>query len=111
MASEIAAKDFNIKQGTDFRRIFRFKDEAGLPIDLTTWKVKFKAVYRETTITQELPGDISGQAPLHLSPLETRSVPEGRQMFYALESWAPGDTPPGSGDQTVVLEGYLIGEQ
>lgn len=102
--------DFPIKRGTDFRRVFRFKHD-DTPVDLTGYKVQFKAVYQDTSIALDLPISLPGDASLHLDPAQTRTVPLGALMIYALEVWEPGASPPGAGDQSVVIEGCLIGEQ
>lgn len=109
--STIAQLDFPVKRGADFRRVFRFKDTNDQPIDLTGYAVKFKALHRGTTIDLALPITLPGDASLHLDPAATRTIPIGRLMNYALEVREPGTTPPGSGDQSVVVEGFLVGEQ
>src|SRR5882672_7449432 len=116
----ILMTDFTIKQGTDFRRNLRCKDGDGNLIDFTGYKARFLAVYREVMIEKtetdlfDFTTDGASDAGLiyfHLTVAESRQVQLGAQMLYAFEVWAPGNSPPGSGDQTVILEGYLVGEQ
>lgn len=112
--------NFTIKQGADFRRNLRCKDGDDNLVDFTGYKARFRAVYRDVVIEQteddlfDFTTDGESDAGIiyfHLTVAESREVPLGAQMLYAFEVWAPGDSPPGSGDQTVILDGYLVGEQ
>lgn len=111
--------NFTIKHGADFRVAFRFLDGEGDVIDFTGFTAAFRAFYRGVEInkdTSELfdaADQDEGMIHLHINEDETRLVPLGRLMRWAIEIREPGDTPPGGGDQVVLEEmtGYLEGVQ
>jgi hypothetical protein len=102
--------DMLVKRGTDTHRIFRFKDSSGAYIDLAGYTVKFHAGSGTSAIDQTLPplAALDPHFPgvsLHLTRVQSRTLPLGRLTRYSIEIWQP------SGDQFVVVEGYLVGEQ
>lgn len=82
-----------LRRGNSFRRMFRFKDGDGDPVDLTGSVLTFVAAGDGTTIRRStsdgsllMPNPASGEVTLHLRPAETRLLPVGRlKTRYEIE--------------------------
>ena len=82
-----------LRRGNSFRRIFRFKDSDGYPVDLAGSTLTFVAVGDGATIRKftgdgslMMPDPASGEITLHLTPAETRLLPVGRlKTRYEIE--------------------------
>ena len=82
-----------LRRGNSYRRIFRFKDSDGNPVDLTGSVLTFVAVgdgviIRKSTSDSTLlmPDPASGEISLYLSAGETRLLPVGRlKTRYEIE--------------------------
>jgi len=88
-----------LRRGNSFRRIFRFKDGDGVPVDLTGSVLTFVAggdgaTIRKSTADGTLPmaSPVSGEITLHLTPAETRLLPVGRlRTRYEIERRIGGE--------------------
>lgn len=88
-----------LRRGNSFRRIVRFKDATGDPVDLTGSVVVFVADagttrFRKSTEDGSLsmPAPTSGEITLHLTPAETRLLPVGRlKVRYEIERRIGGE--------------------
>jgi hypothetical protein len=98
-----------IRRGNSYERLFRFKDGAGNPVDLTGAEIIFIAettssILRKTTANDSLqmPAPINGEVILKLSPAETRLLAVGRlRSRYEIERRI-------GGDEFTILSGCLI---
>lgn len=116
-ALSIAEYDVPTKQGTDLRVYFVFRDSDEILIDFTGHTCRFRAVWRNSVVLSKTSDELFtdaedvaiaktlGKIHLHLTEQETRQIPVGRLMNYAIELWQD------NGDQRVILEGYLVGER
>ncbi|WP_291207065.1 hypothetical protein [Hyphomonas sp.] len=74
-----------LRRGNSFERLFRFKDSAGVVVDLTGSEIVFMAETAASTIrkttadgTLLMPSPVSGEVTLKLTPAETRLFAVGR---------------------------------
>ena len=82
-----------LRRGNSFRRLFRFKDAEGSPVDLTGSTLIFSASAANVSIRKStsdgtllMPHPALGEITLHLTPAETRLLPVGRlRTRYEIE--------------------------
>ena len=87
------------RRGNSFRRIFRFKDGAGDPVDLNGSVLVFVAeagLVRLVKSTADgslaMPDPAAGEITLNLTPAETRQFPVGRlRARYEIERRIEGE--------------------
>jgi len=88
-----------LRRGNSFRRIFRFKDSAGDPVDLSGSVLVFVAEAGAARIRKStedgslaMPDPAAGEVTLSLSPAETRQFPVGRlKARYEIELHSGGE--------------------
>ena len=88
-----------IRRGNSFRRIFRFKDGAGDPVDLTGSVLVFVAEAGAIRLIKStvdgslgMPDPSIGEITLSLTPAETRQLPVGRlRARYEIERRIEGE--------------------
>lgn len=98
-----------LHRGSTFERLFRFKDGAGNPVDLTGSEIIFIAetttsILRKTTADNSLqmPTPAGGEVTLKLTPEETRLFAVGKlRSRYEIERRI-------GGDEFTILSGCLI---
>jgi hypothetical protein len=98
-----------LRRGNTYERLFRFKDGAGSPVDLTGSEIIFIAetttsILRKTTTDNSLkmPLPAMGEVTLRLSPAETRLLAVGRlRNRYEIERRI-------GGDEFTLLSGSLL---
>lgn len=98
-----------LRRGNTYERLFRFKDGAGNPVDLTGSEIVFVAetatsTIRKTTADNSLlmPTPAMGEVTLKLPPAETRLFAVGRlRSRYEIERRI-------GGDEFTILSGNLI---
>ena len=98
-----------LRRGNSCERLFRFKDGAGNPVDLTGSEIIFIAetatsIIRKTTADNSLqmPSPANGEVTLKLRPAETRLLAVGRlRSRYEIERRI-GE------EQLTILSGSLI---
>ena len=82
-----------LRRGNSFERLFRFKDSAGVVVDLTGSEIVFIAETATSTIRKttadgslQMPSPPSGEVTLKLTPAETRMFAVGRlRSRYEIE--------------------------
>ena len=82
-----------LRRGNSFERLFRFKDSAGVVVDLTGSEIVFIAETATSTIRKttadgslQMPSPPSGEVTLKLAPAETRLFAVGRlRSRYEIE--------------------------
>ena len=87
------------RRGNDFRRTFRFKDAAGVSVDLTGSVLVFVAeagTARVRKSTEDgslaMPDPAAGEITLNFTPAETRLFPVGRlRVRYEIERRIEGE--------------------
>ena len=88
-----------LRRGNSFRRIFRFKDGAGDPVDLTGSVLVFVAEAGAIRLSKStadgslgMPDPSNGEITLSLTPAETRQFPVGRlRARYEIERRIEGE--------------------
>jgi hypothetical protein len=88
-----------LRRGNSFRRIFRFKDGAGDPVDLTGSILVFVAEAGAIRLIKStadgslgMPDPSIGEITLNLAPAETRQFPVGRlRARYEIERRIEGE--------------------
>ena len=98
-----------LRRGNTYERVFRFKDGAGNPIDLTGSEIVFvvettTSTIRKTTAdgTLHMPSPATGGVTLKLTPEETRLFAVGKlRSRYEIERRI-------GGDEFTILSGCLI---
>ena len=97
-----------LRRGNSFRRIFRFKDGVGDPVDLNGSVLVFVAeagLVRLVKSTADgslaMPDPAAGEITLNLTPAETRQFPAGRlRARYEIERRIEGE-------ETTLVSGYI----
>jgi hypothetical protein len=98
-----------LRRGNTYERLFRFRDSAGNPVDLTGSQIVFIAetatsILRKTTAdnTLQMPNPSTGEVTLKLTPEETRLLAIGKlRSRYEIERRI-------GGDEFTILSGCLI---
>ena len=98
-----------LRRGNTYERLFRFKDGAGNPVDLTGSEIVFIAETTTSTIRKttadsslQMPTPATGEVTLKLTPEETRLFAVGRlRSRYEIERRI-------GGDEFTILSGCLI---
>jgi hypothetical protein len=99
----------DVRRGITYERLFRFKDGAGDPVDLTGSEIIFIAetevsLIRKTTAdgSLQMPTPTMGEVTLKLTPEETRRFVVGKlRSRYEIERRI-------GGDEFTILSGCLI---
>ena len=98
-----------VRRGNTYERLFRFKDGAGDPVDLTGSEIIFIAEATISTIRKttadgslQMPTPSTGEVTLKLTPEETRLFAVGKlRSRYEIERRI-------GGDEFTILSGCLI---
>jgi hypothetical protein len=98
-----------LRRGNSYERLFRFKEGAGNPVDLTGSEIVFIAETMTSTIRKttadgslQMPMPATGEVTLKLTPEETRLFAVGKlRSRYDIERRF-------GGDEFTILSGCLI---
>lgn len=98
-----------IRRGNSYERLFRFRDGAGNPVDLTGSEIIFIAETTASTLRKatedgslRMPAPANGEVTLKLTPAETRLFAVGKlRSRYEIERRV-------GGDEFTILSGCLI---
>lgn len=96
MASNRPTYDFNVYKGADRRHTFTYTDDAGTPIDLTTYTAEFNCAptgkYAPPILTKTLTkDDLAGRVFLTITAAETQAF-KVDSLLYSILLKKAGET-------------------